>query len=274
MAVNSGNHSLYSGYGLIAGGTYGNTFATINGGVFAGSSFTAVDPSINGNIASNGSVNLSSFGTVNGNVSYGTSLSNANTGITGSTSHTTTSSPIDFNATGTFLKNLSTSLGGISTNGLTKLVGSNLSLSGSNSSLDVFSVTSAQLAASNNFFINAPSGATVLVNVLGTTESLQGGLSLSGVTADHVLYNFASATSLSMSGIGVEGTILAPNGALNFATGDIDGEIIAGSLTGNVESHNIGFDGQLPSGTPEPFTLGMSVALAGIWLRTRLKRAN
>jgi choice-of-anchor A domain-containing protein len=273
FTINSGFEPLYSGYGMITGGTYTNSYAAVGGGVYSGSTFTAVDPTIKGGIASDGSVNLSGFGTVTGNITYGTSYSNLSTTVMGSVGHTTTSSPLDFGADGTFLRNLSESLAGQASNGTTTLSGSNLTLTGTNATLDVFSVTAAQLAASTNLQISAPSTATVLVNVAGTSESLSGGLSLSGVNASHVLYNFADATSLSMSGIGVLGTILAPNGALNFSTGDIDGEIIAGSLTGSVESHNNQFDGDLPSGSPEPVTLAMPAVLVGLWLRRRLKAA-
>jgi choice-of-anchor A domain-containing protein len=274
MSVNSGNNALYSGWGTVVGGNYTNIYATMNGGIFAGGGFSATDPTINGNIASNGSVNLSNFGTVHGSVTYGTTYTNPNTGITGTASHGSTASPIDFGATGTFLHNLSSSLAAIGANGVTNSSGSNLSLTGSNSSLDIFSVTAAQLSASTNLVISAPTSATVIVNIIGTSASLSGGLSLVGVTADHVLYNFSNATSLTMSGIGVEGTILAPGSALNFSSGDIDGEIIADSLTGSVESHEKQFDGQLPpSGSPEPVTLGMSAFLAGAWLRKRLKKA-
>ncbi len=274
MSVDTANVGGYSGYGMITGGNYTNSYATINGGVFAGGSVSAVDPSVTGNVAANGSIAFSGYGTVNGHASYGTTYSNLNTTVMGGATQSVLNSPLNFTSVESYLTNLSSSLAALSANGATSKTSlTSLTLTGTNSTLDVFSVTTAQLSGSTNLQISAPAGATVLVNVIGATGSLHGGLSLSGVTANDVLYNFSNATSLTMSGIGVLGTILAPNADLNFSSGNVDGEIIAGSLEGSVESHNYHFDGDLPSGSPEPFTLAMPAVLLGVWARKRFKRA-
>jgi choice-of-anchor A domain-containing protein len=270
LTINSNHDSLYSGYGAIVGGTYSNIYATVNGGVFGFGGVTATDPTINGNVGSDGNVLLSSFGTVNGSIVYGGTYTNPNTTVTGSATHGSPADPIDFAAAATYLKNLSTTWAAITSNGTTSLSGSTLTLTGSSSSLDVFTVTAAQLAASNDLEITAPTTASVIVNVLGSAESLSGGLTLHGIAEDHVIYNFSQATSLSFSGISILGSVLAPNAAMSFSTGNIYGNLIVGSATGSFESHDDLFNGNSPPSTPEPISmLVLPGALVTLWARRR-----
>ena len=64
----------------------------------------------------------------------------------------------------------------------------------------------------------------MLVNVDGTSDSMQNfGISVNGTTREKVLFNFSQATSLSISGIAVQGSILAPRAAVNFGNGTVNG---------------------------------------------------
>lgn len=82
-----------------------------------------------------------------------------------------------------------------------------------------------------------------------------------------VLFNFYTATSLAISGISVKGSILAPNAAVTFGNGNVEGNLIARELTGSGEAHNFLFSGSLPEiSIPEPSVLalaGASLVLAG-----------
>ena len=150
--------------------------------------------------------------------------------------------------------------------------------------VDVFDVSASDLAKSSSLVINASSTATVIINVIGTTDSIQNaGFSLFGGIgdADHVLYNFSGATSLTLSGVGVEGTILAPTATVTFNNGAINGSLIAFSVTGNGETHIFDgghgasalFDGNLPGGgdilpataVPEPASYAL-MAIGGVAL--------
>jgi choice-of-anchor A domain-containing protein len=148
-----------------------------------------------------------------------------------------------------------------------------ITLTGTSSTLNVFNLSGADLATCVGLTINAPSGSTVLVNVDGTLAQLSSfGITLNGVTASSVLYNYYQATSLTVSGIGVQGSILAPLASVDFSSGQINGTLIAGSLSGTGESHYVPFTGDLPS-VPEPSSLLLMgsgvIGLAGSWLRRR-----
>src|SRR5690606_9829025 len=70
-----------------------------------------------------------------------------------------------------------------------------------------------------------------------------------------VLWNLAGATTLNLRGWHnseyIEGSILAPNAALEFLSGTIEGQIAAKSLrvSGNGEIHHTGFTPELPTTT-------------------------
>ena len=111
--------------------------------------------------------------------------------------------------------------------------------------------------------INAPSGATVLINVSGTSSSFSNG-SISyagGATAANTSFNFDAATTLTTSSIGFNGSILAPLATFTGMSGNINGALIAKEVSGETaefESGNIfrGSFGSTTTGassaTPEP----------------------
>lgn len=192
--------------------------------------------------------------------------------------------PIDFNAAGQYLKTLSSSLGNLAANGTVTNQYGQLQLTGNDSKLNIFTLSGATLAVINNFQIFAPPGSTVVVNVTGTIASMQNfGFNINGTDQQKVLYNFAQATQLTLSSIGVQGSILAPLAAVTFNNGQLNGNLIAGSLSGSGESHNYLFNGTLPDAptggqntapVPEPTTMagtGLFALLAG-WYRRRREK--
>jgi hypothetical protein len=103
-------------------------------------------------------------------------------------------------------------------------------------------VAAADFSGAHTYQISGSADSTVVINVLG---DLVGGINFQnagvllsgGITADRVLFNFVDATSLSISGIGIKGSVLAPYAAVSFSNGHIDGNLIAASLAGTGESH-------------------------------------
>lgn len=160
-------------------------------------------------------------------------------------------------------------LGSQAANGTTNFSFGSLNLSGGTGTTRIFNVTAAQLSATNNFVINAPSGTTVVVNIDGANASFQNaGFSLTGgVTNDKVMLNFWNATSLSMSGVGIYGTVFAPQAEVNFANGQLNGQLIANSFTGGGEMHIGNFTGTVP--VPEPASIAALTVGALSLLRRR-----
>jgi choice-of-anchor A domain-containing protein len=247
--------SLSSGsaYNLVVGGNLTDTYASVEGSVYGGS-INWVDPSITGNVSGN-TVTFTGYGTVGGSVDYGSSYSNSNTGVSGTTSHSPVASPVNFGTTNQQLLNTSNAWGNLAATGSTSVSYSTLTLTGNSDSLNIFDVTSSELSSATDFVVNAPNGSTVIVNISGTSATWGGGLNLNGVGNNEVIYNFYQATTLNLQGIGIEGSVLAPLAAVDFSSGQINGGLIAGSLSGQGQENNgvagdaALFTGSVPSGS-------------------------
>ncbi len=256
-------------YALVVGGSLSLTSDNVYGNIFTGSNANLSNPSVTGNIDSNGQVSLSNYGTVGGSIVYGTSYSNPNTTVSGTINQGTTTAPFSFSAVDAAVQSKSTSWASIAANGTSNLSYSTLTLTGTNNSFDVFNVSASQLAKESSFIINAPSAATVLINVAGTSDNFAGGFNVGGLQNGHILFNFYQATSLSIQGVGVYGSVLAPFANVNFSSGQLNGTLVAGSLVGGGELHNDLFNGNIQS-VPEPSELGfLGVAILPFLARRR-----
>lgn len=251
---------------LVVGGNYTNRYNTLNGSAVIGGNANWNGATINGNLSANGSVNFSGYGQITGNVSYGTSYTNPTTTVQGSVSHGTTTLPINFSSAATYLNDTSLAYSKIAATGSTVNSYGSITLNSGNTgkALNVFNVSGAMLGSANGLTINADPNATVLINIDGTADQMQNfGININGTDKQHVLYNFYQASSLNLSGIGVEGTILAPSAATNFSNGHINGSLLVNSLSGGGEGHDYLFKGSI-SPTPEASTvLSMVLLLAG-----------
>lgn len=128
----------------------------------------------------------------------------------------------------------SASWGAEAPNGLTTVRYSNLNLRGTHPQLDIFTVTPAQLAAAKTVCLIIPFAATALINVPGDQASIRDlGLKLRGADAGRVLWNFYEADQLTVSGVGLKGSVLAPSAHLDFNNGTITGTVVTRSMAGN-----------------------------------------
>jgi choice-of-anchor A domain-containing protein len=119
-------------------------------------------------------------------------------------------------------------------NGRTTVRYSNLNLRGTHPELDIFTVTPDQLTAAKSICLIVPFGATALINVPGDEAAVRDlGLRLRGADAGHVLWNFYEADHLTVSGVGLKGSVLAPSAHLDFNNGTIAGTVVADSMAGN-----------------------------------------
>jgi choice-of-anchor A domain-containing protein len=203
-------------------------------------------------------------------------------------------SPIDFDSLGTPLDAEGLYLGSLLTAGEVLTAGQPGFPSGANSSwvvlrgssdfVDIFNISAAQFASANHpLDIEVPSGATVILNVAGTPDSLGGGITINGVqpsqtgaAAADVLVHFPGAASASLDGE-FTASLLA---SLASMTGNppVHGTIIVHAIADNGEVHNAQFPGDLSSPptavTPEPGSLlllgsgTMGIACLVLWKRS------
>jgi choice-of-anchor A domain-containing protein len=205
------------------------------GAIAAGKDVTLSSLSVNGTVRqpvgliAGGKVTLTS-GSVAGNVTYGVA-STFPQSVT--VSGTKTLAPFDPAAAFDKLETLSTLLDEIPSTSAATLSNGTLKLAGAKSGLNVFHVSAEQLRQATSVQISAPAGAGVLVSASGGTVELQNkGISLSGVTASGLLWNFPFAVSLSVSSVGLQGSVLAPRAQFQFGNGSINGTVVARSYAG------------------------------------------
>ena len=191
------------------------------------------------------------------------------TGVT-ATSKSLSQSDVDFSSAATYLTSASSQWASLAATGsATDSDGGALTLTGTSSSLEVFNLDISDFEAAYSLTIaGVSSDATVLVNISGTSMSED----YSNISFDFygtnsmILYNFYEADSLSFGSI--EGSVLAASAAVSFNNGNIDGQMIAASVDGQGEFHNVVFEGDLPAAVPLPCSLwllgGGLFCLAGL----------
>jgi choice-of-anchor A domain-containing protein len=116
-------------------------------------------------------------------------------------------------------------------------------------SLQVFAVDGETLLASHTFSVDtscAPADATYVFNISGTDTGLTNmGMQSLSALADHVVYNFYEATALTLAGVSVEGSILAPAADIENPQGVIRGHLFARSWNGGMQINHVPFKGDL-----------------------------
>ncbi|MDQ2701207.1 MAG: choice-of-anchor A family protein [Actinomycetota bacterium] len=194
-----------------------------------------------------------------------------------------TSAPIEFSSAFNELDALSASLAGQAANGTTAVVntgsspnptgislgGNALYLKGTDSGVNVFSVSPAQLTGIVAIMVEVPTGATAIVNVSGSTVQFNGQMwfrsavggswnqAQDNATATQnarTLWNLPEATNVKLNtGSAFGGTILATKAHVHAqSVGHNIGQVIAKSFQSGFETHHAPFVGCLPSDTPTP----------------------
>jgi choice-of-anchor A domain-containing protein/uncharacterized repeat protein (TIGR01451 family) len=230
--------------------------ADIEGKVAVGNTATFSNYSVGDKLTSTGgttdvlivgnSLQFTSGAVYGGNVVYGnvTNLpSNAVSIMDGSLRQDT---PIDFDAAASYLQNLSTTLKNYTVNGTTEFAWGGLTLTGTNPLLNVFNVAGSDVTSANNMSISVPNGAVVLINILGDKVTWHGGLTVTGTAINNVLYNFPQASVVSVSGIDVQGSVLAPYAEFDYPAGVINGQVVAKNIYGHGQFNNQLFNANIP----------------------------
>ncbi len=185
--------------------------------------------------------------------------------------------PVDFNAAGQYLRGLSQDLANLPTTGTAEGKWGGIKIAGDGSSqLQVFSVDGKDLSNATWWFelTSIPSDSYILLNIMGKEVSMTGGQQPLAAFSDRVIFNFYEAEKLSIYGVSVEGSVLAPFADIVRAEGVIQGQLIAKSMSGPMQQNLNPFDPLNPqtpvAGTPEPGSLLlMASGLAGLWAAAR-----
>ena len=217
----------FSGHdGAVAG-------AVASGGDFFGSSFSIGQGLAPGQLALliGGDVRYTN-GSVNGDLVYGGEICwICDVTVAGTI---TPGHPVDFVAAGDYLSDLSASLGALPASGTVTVQGTSLLLVGTNTGLNVFSVTAAQLAGARSVDLQVPASAQVLINVVGggTVQLRDLTWNANGLPAGRTLINAAEATRVELQGSTVEASLLAPGASVQFDGGLVTGQIVSQSMAG------------------------------------------
>ncbi|WP_033212565.1 choice-of-anchor A family protein [Kitasatospora phosalacinea] len=186
-------------------------------------------------------------------------------------------SPIDFAKEFANLRHVSTELAK-TTGGAPAVDGRTITFTGTDATVNVFTVAAGVLQKAGDVHLKVPAGSTTIINVAGgsydqtkspTTgfwiwdnakgEYVQDDKSQSadgGAERARLLWNLPAATSVTKhSGNAWPGSVLAPDAAFDLGTGGpVNGSVWAKSLTGSggAETHHYPFAGCLPGTTTAP----------------------
>ena len=252
---------------LVVAGSFTDVNGTLGGGsAFVGGNMTWSDPTLPHNVYVNGSFsNPSDAGSVAGTVYYGGTFSSGDA-LSHSKLGSPEADPIDFVGAQTNLDSVSATLASQTANGTVTDSYNTYTLTGASSSINVFNLTGTSYSNAT-INITAPAGSTVIINVAGSSDSFSGGsINLSGVSANDVIWNFSSATALSVSSMAFYGTLLAPGAAFSGSSGQINGQLIADSDAGSLELHDVLFEGALPAAESGQTTGIAATPEPGAWL--------
>lgn len=162
-------------------------------------------------------------------------------------------SPLDISAANSYLLEASKFWGTLASNGTENLNGTVLTLTGTDNSTNVFSVTGTDFSNAVSLVFNIPLGSTALVNISGTNVQFSNLVTtLNNAQSSKIVYNFYEAVSLDISNSDPKGTVLAPKAETDFSDGMVGGSLIVKALGTSVtpsggSAMNTLFDGVLPT---------------------------
>ena len=259
-------HAVTSTYSVYASGNMGGPAngqaysSSSQGRIAVGGDLYLQGFQANGNVVVGGKLKLNN-GQIAGTATTGGPAVIQNGTVAGGVSDHATANPLPgqgFAQVSSDLSQASALLGDLAANGTTyRNPWGQISFTGTDADLNVFSVTTDLLAGINNLQVAAPDGSTVLINVIGDSYAGQNyGFSLTGVGAGDILFNFETASALNFSGLGWQGAILAPQATVTAVNGQFNGAVVANNLTGitwqNANFNNVPFGGDFSSAFPAP----------------------
>jgi choice-of-anchor A domain-containing protein len=219
---------------------------------------TRYDLAVGGNINIGGYLGMHNAGAYGGTLTVG-GISSPNCGMY----HNPANMP-NFTQIASDVKANSSYFAGLTPNGTV----SGTSLNGANASCKIVVFNTTLCTIDWNVVISIPTGGTAIINSTCTNPSFTAGgpkLIMGGVTqpdcsgqhgtggaCEHVLYNFPNASTVTVAGQGVQGSILAPYAKfIGGVGGNVNGEVVVDSMdnTNGIEFHAWFFEGCLDTTT-------------------------
>lgn len=173
-----------------------------------------------------------------------------------------TGTPIDFAEAEDYLKCASAFWNTLEANGTGQIIFGQLNLTGTDETLNIFSFDASNIYGTgialnqlNGINIIAPLNSTILINVsginiqYGSYQIFRNSTAASRENARRILWNYPEALTWSNSTTAIYGSVLAPFASANTTFSQINGNIIFENYSGNAESHNELFIGELPDPT-------------------------
>jgi choice-of-anchor A domain-containing protein len=131
---------------------------------------------------------------------------------------------------------------------------STITMTGSDPEMNVFTISASQLINTYTYVFNVPTGSSVYVNVAGTNPTIANAGFSGNLVGAQILWNFPDATNLTMSGISLPGSILAPKATSQLNGGTVTGTVVVGSASVSMELYAI------------PFHVPSSIAKQALWV--------
>lgn len=185
--------------------------------------------------------------------------------------------PIDFAAEEAYIKSLSAELSQESGNGNVEKQWGGIYLTGNGTDdTQIFNLDGSDLLAAHTFQAsNINEDATVIFNVSGDLAGLTN-MSMNSLLPirNNVLFNFYEATSLTLGGISVEGSILAPFANVINPMGVINGTIIANSWNGSMQQNHQPFNSTDDNSSPAPEPGTVFLFISGIAIAAGIRKVR
>lgn len=268
-----------SDYNVFTFGSLHYTNSSIGGRVAAGGSVAFQNVGLGGQLAPSfggrddvvaaGSVQMINGQVAGGNLRYAGVGLIRNAGFPNGSAYRA-DSPISFENARAALQNTSLLMADLQVTGDTAVRWGGITLTGTSDGTNVFSLSGADLWSATSLTINASADSTVIINVDGSNQRMQNfGFSLQGgVEATDILFNFFETTSLRLTGVGVQGSVLAPFANVHFTNGQLNGQLIASSLQGSGAINNAPFTGLLRT-VPAPGAAALACLAMGVTVTRR-----
>lgn len=170
--------------------------------------------------------------------------------------------PIDFVEAERYLTCASVFWATLEPNGVGEVVFGQLNLTATDPILNIFTFESTDIYGTglalnqlNGINIIAPVESTILINITGPSiqygsyQIFRNGTAATRDNAKRIVWNFPEALTWSNNTTAIYGSVLAPFADATTTFSQINGNIIFASFSGNAESHNELFEGDLPEAT-------------------------